>query len=179
MREVSNQLLLWAAGPWKSTHLRELLRSLHERGCETHDLRVSQMQDGFAAQMVVQGNWSALGKLETALPALAEKLQIEIGAHRTGPKAPQPELRPFAVELSAPQQADLMPALVGFFEHHDVSVAEAVCQPYNAHLTEAPMVNIQLVVLVGATAQPPALRESFMDFCDDYHADGIFDPIKN
>lgn len=166
-------------GPWKATHLRDLLGALSERGCSTQDLRISQMQDGFAAQMVISGNWSSVGKLETALPALADKLGLQIGSQRVAERQAEPELRPFAVELSAPQQAELLPALVAFFEHHQAVIAEAVCQPYAAHMTSAPMVNIQLVVLVGAKAQPPALRESFMDFCDDYHADGIFDPIKN
>ena len=71
------------------------------------------------------------------------------------------------------------PAIVGFFAHHGVSVIEAVCQPYDTHLTTASMVNLQLVLMVPTNAQPPALREAFMDFCDDYNADGIFDPIKS
>ena len=179
MPEINHQLLLWATGPWKDTHLPELLSALSDRGCVSHDMRVSQLQDGFATHMVVAGNWSSIGKLETALPGLAEKLGLQIGASRIAARPAEPELRPFAVELSAPQQADLLPALVQFFAHHGVSVAEVVSQPYQAHMTQAPMVNMQLVVLVGASAQPPALRESFMDFCDDYHADGIFDPIKN
>ncbi|MEN8720985.1 MAG: ACT domain-containing protein [Oceanococcaceae bacterium] len=174
-----NQLLLWAVGPWQDSHLSELLHALSERGCESHDLRISQLQEGFAAQMVVGGNWSAVGKLETALPSIAEKLGVEMGAIRIPPRVPRADQRPFAVELTAPQQPDLFPALVGFFAHQGVSVIEAVCQPYEAHLSTAPMVNMQVVLMVPTTAQPPALREAFMDFCDDYHADGIFDPIKS
>lgn len=176
---IKNQLLLWAAGPWKETHLSNLMQALHERGCESYDLRISQLQEGFAAQMVVSGNWSAIGKLETALPSVADKLGLQIGATRIPPRKPRTDLRPFAVEISAPQQAELLPAVISFFEHHGITIIEAVAQPYDAHLSQSAMMNMQLVLMVPNNAQPPALREAFMDFCDDYNADGIFDPIKS
>lgn len=176
---INTQLLLWAAGPWKDTHLSDLMQALQERRCETYDLRVSQLQEGFAAQMVVSGNWSALGKLETALPAIADKLELQIGATRIPARKARKDFRPFAVELSAPQQPELLPAVISFFEHHGVTVIEAVTQPYDAHLSQSAMLNMQLVLMVPNNAQPPALREAFMDFCDDYNADGIFDPIKS
>lgn len=180
MSESNNtQLLLWAIGPWSESHLTELLHTLNDKGCASHDLRISQLQEGFVAQMIVTGNWSVIGKLETAIPAIAEKLGLEMGTTRIGIRKPRPDHRPFAVELSAPQQADLFPAIVSFFAHQGVSVVEAVCQPYDAHMTGSPLVNMQLVLMVPNNAQPPALREAFMDFCDDFNADGIFDPIKS
>ncbi|MGH8456370.1 MAG: ACT domain-containing protein, partial [Stenotrophobium sp.] len=50
----------------------ELFRAIRERGCEVEDCRIAPIGDRLAANMVVSGNWSALGRLETALPGIAE-----------------------------------------------------------------------------------------------------------
>lgn len=179
MPDINKHLIINALGPWRDTHCQQLMREIRERGCEILDSRLCMLGEAFSAQLMIAGNWSSVGKLETALPAISDKLDLQITGLRTQDRTDRPETRPFAIDINAPQQPDLLPALVDFFAQQGCVVAEMVCQDYAAGQTSARMVNLQLVVLVPITAQPPALRESFMDVCDELNADGIFDPIKS
>ncbi len=179
MQDISNHLVLCALGAWRDNLSVGLLREIRERGCEILDCRITALGDAFSAKMLISGNWSSVGKLETALPAIGSKLDILVQGLRTKDKAERPDTRPYAIEINAPQQPDLLIHILDFFAGQDTPVAELVCQDYRSGHTGAQMVNIQMVVFVPITAQPPALRESFMDLCDDLNADGILDPIKS
>ncbi len=179
MQDIGNKLVISAIGPWRDSLSLDLIREIRERGGEILDCRISGLGDAHVAQMLISGNWSSIGKLETALPAIAQKLDLQIQGRRTKDRDDRPETRPYAVEINAPQQPDLLIHLADFFASHDSVIAELVCQDYSAGQTSAAMVNIQLVTYVPVTAQPPALREAFMDLCDDLNADGILDPIKS
>ena len=179
MQDIGNKLVISALAAWRDDISSLLLREIRERGGEVQDCRFSQLGDACLAQLLIGGNWSSIGKLETALPAIAQKLDLQIQAARTRDRAERSDTRPFAVELNAPQQAELLTSLYDFFQAQDCTISEMVCQEYEAAQTGARMVNIQMVTLVPLTGQPPALREAFMDLCDDLNADGIIDPIKS
>lgn len=179
MQDIGNQLVISALGAWRDNLALELLREIRGRGGEVLDTRFSQLGDTMSANLLIGGNWSSIGKLETALPAIAQKLELQILGARTAPRGERADTRPYAAEINAPQQADLLIHISEFFTGQDIVIAELVCQDYSAGQTGANMVNIQLVALVPLTAQPPALREAFMDLCDDLNADGILDPIKS
>ena len=80
--------------------------------------------------------------------------------------------------MIAPQQADLLVHLLEFFQAQDVLVPEMNTQKYQSGHTGASMCSVQLVLHVPVNQHPQALRESFMDLCDDLNADGMLDPIQ-
>ncbi len=157
----------------------ELFRAIRERGCEVEDCRLAPIGDRITANLVVSGNWSALGRLETALPGIAEKLDLQVRFQRCGSREPNPDYRPYAADVIAPQQPDLLVHLLEFFHGQDVQVAEMSTQKYQSSHTGAGMCGVQFVLHVPVNQHPQALRESFMDLCDDLNADGMLDPIKS
>jgi glycine cleavage system transcriptional repressor len=156
----------------------ELFKAIRERGGEVEDCRVAPVGDLLTANLVVSGNWSTLGRLETALPGVAEKLELQVRFQRSGQREQNPEFRPYAADVIAPQQPDLLVHLLEFFHGQDLQVAEMSTQKYQSTHTGAGMVSVQLVLHVPVNQHPQALRESFMDLCDDLNADGMLDPIK-
>ena len=54
----------------------DLFKAIRERGCDVEDCRFAPIGDRLAASLVVSGNWSALGRLETALPG--QELQVTL-----------------------------------------------------------------------------------------------------
>ncbi|MEK6806814.1 MAG: ACT domain-containing protein [Pseudomonadota bacterium] len=156
----------------------ELFKNIRERGCEIEDCRIAPLGDRLAASLVVSGNWSALAKLETALPGIATKLELQVQFTRCGAREQNPEFRPYAVDVIAPQQQDLLVHLLDFFKKQNVDVAEISSQKYASTYTGASMCSVQMVLHVPVNQHPQALRESFMDLCDDLNADGMLDPIK-
>lgn len=156
----------------------ELFRAIRERGGEVEDCRIAPIGDRLTANLVVSGNWSTLGRLETALPGIAEKLELQVRFERCGPREQNPAFRPYAADVIAPQQPELLVHLLEFFSAQDVQVAEMNSQKYQSGHTGASMCSVQLVLHVPVNQHPQALRESFMDLCDDLNADGMLDPIK-
>jgi glycine cleavage system transcriptional repressor len=74
---------------------------------------------------------------------------------------------------------DLLSHLLAFFDEQGVRVREVVTQNYASGYTGADMCNVHLVVHVPVDQHPQALRDAFMDLCDELNADGLFDPIKS
>ncbi|MGH8457923.1 MAG: glycine cleavage system protein R, partial [Nevskiales bacterium] len=95
----------------------------------------------------------------------------------TGPS--QSNLRPYGVEVVAPRRADLLNHVLTFFDAQEVRVREILTQEYASGYTGAEMCNLHLVVHVPVDQHPQALRDAFMDLCDEMNADGMFDPIKS
>ena len=156
----------------------DLFHAISERGGEVEDCRIAPVGDLLTANMIVSGNWSALGRLETALPGIAEKLDFQVRFQRCGVRAQNPDFRPYAADVIAPQQPELLVHLLEFFHGQEVQVAELNTQKYFSTHTGAGMCGVQMVLHVPANQHPQALRESFMDLCDDLNADGMLDPIK-
>jgi glycine cleavage system transcriptional repressor len=45
--------------------------------------------------------------------------------------------------------------------------------------TGAPMFSVQMVVHIPSKIHVAALREEFMDFCDQHNLDAILEPMKS
>jgi len=126
MPQIENHLSISVLAPARPQLALDLFKAIRERGCDVEDCRFAPIGDRLAASLVVSGNWSALGRLETALPGLATKLDLKVQFTRCGPRAQNPEFRAYAVDVVAPQQQDLLLHLLEFFHAQDVDVAE-VC----------------------------------------------------
>lgn len=179
MPEISNFLALTAYGVEREGQATELVQNILDRGCEIVECRVAHLGTTFTANLIVGGNWSSLGRLETALPTLAERMSLHIHFQRTDTTPPQAKFRPYAVEVVAPRRSELLTHLFSFFESQEVRVREVATQEYASSYTGAAMCNVHLVVHVPVNQHPQALRDSFMDLCDELNADGMFDPIKS
>lgn len=178
MPSIENHLSLSVLATPRPQLALELFRAIRERGCEVEDCRIAPVGDRLSASLLISGSWAALGRLETAMPGVAQKLDLQVQFYRCGPREPMPDFRPYAVEVIAPQQQDLLVHLLEFFHGQDVEVAEIATQKYSSTYTGAGMCSVQMVVNVPVNQHPQALRESFMDLCDDLNADGMLDPIK-
>jgi glycine cleavage system transcriptional repressor len=179
MPDTINLLAFTVIGPEREGQARELVRAILDRGCEIVECRLARMGSCLTASIVAGGNWSTLGRLETALPALAERLSLKLQVQRANGAAAQTTFRPYAVEVVAPRRTDLLNHLLTFFEEQVVQVREIVTQAYASGYTGAEMCNIHLIVHVPVDQHPQALRDAFMDLCDELNADGMFDPIKS
>jgi glycine cleavage system transcriptional repressor len=169
-----NLLTISVIGRPKGDVALELFKAIRERGGEVEDCRIAHVGD----RLLVSGNWSTLGRLETALPGIAQKLEIQVRFERCEPRTPNPDARPYAAEVIAPQEANLLVNLLEFWKSQDVAVVEISTQKYASTYTGAEMCSVQMVLHVPVNQHPQALRESFMDLCDDLNADGMLDPIK-
>ncbi|MDA3920946.1 MAG: amino acid-binding protein [Salinisphaera sp.] len=179
MPEIKKHLSIVALGANRDKLARDLVTAIARRGCEIVECRITPLGDRFSACLLLAGNWSAMGKMESALPGLAEHLGLSIQFQHTRPAPAEPDYRPYAAEVVAPQHAKLLGELIGFFTEQDVRVHEASVQAYQSGLTGADMCTLHMSLQVPVDHHPQTLRDAFMDICDDLHADGLLDPIKS
>lgn len=178
MPEIKKYLSLIALGENRDHLARDLVGAIARRGCEVSECRITPLGDQFSASMLLAGNWSAMGKMESALPGLAEHLGLAIQFQHARPAEPQTQFRPYAAEVVAPQQPRLLGELLDFFTEQETHVIEVSAQAYDSGLTGAAMCTLHLALQVPINHHPQTLRDAFMDVCDDLHADGLLDPIK-
>lgn len=178
MPEIKKYLSLVVLGAGRDKLTHDLIRAIGRRGCEILECRITPLGDHFSAALLLTGNWSAMGKMESALPGLAEHLGLSIQFEHTEPAEPARDFRPYAAEVVAPQHPRLMSELVSFFTEQEVGVIEVSAQTYQSAMTGADMCTVHLSLHVPLDQHPQTLRDAFMDVCDDLHADGLLDPIK-
>ncbi|WP_423823849.1 ACT domain-containing protein [Salinisphaera sp. SPP-AMP-43] len=179
MPEIKKYLSLVALGTSRDRLAHDLIRAIGRRGCDILECRITPLGDHFSAALLLAGNWSAMGKMESALPGLAEHLGLVVQFEHTQPAEPARDFRPYAAEIVAPQQPRLLAELTAFFTDQDVAVHEASVQTYHSGMTGAEMCTVHLSLHVPLNQHPQTLRDAFMDVCDELHADGLLDPIKN
>jgi glycine cleavage system transcriptional repressor len=69
--------------------------------------------------------------------------------------------------------------LASFFASRDIDIAEMTTRSYAAAHTGAPMFSVQMNINIPGSIQIAALREEFMDFCDQLNLDAIMEPVKS
>jgi len=179
MPEIKKYLSIVALGTTRDKLARDMVNAIVRRGCEIVDCRISPLGDHFSAALLLAGNWSAVGKMESALPGIADHLGLSIQLQHTRPAASETDYRPYAAEVVAPQQPQLLGELLDFFADQGTRVVEISAQAYASGLTGAAMCTLHMALQVPLDQHPQTLRDAFMDICDELHADGLLDPIKS
>src|SRR5699024_5546751 len=168
-----------ALGPSRDRLAVDLVNAIARRGCAVRECRITPLGTHFAAALMLSGNWSAMAKMESALPGLAEHLGLAIQYDHGHPDTSASDFRPYSAEVIAPQQLRLLGELLDFFTQQEVRVVEVSAQAYDSGCTGASMCTIHLGLHVPLTQHTQTLRDNFMDLCDDLHEDGLLAPIKS
>ena len=72
----------------------EFAHAIRESGCTLRDSRMAVLGSEFCAQFLVCGNWNAVAKAESALPRVAERLELQLVLRRTTMRAEADSLIP-------------------------------------------------------------------------------------
>lgn len=175
---MKNYLVLSALGEDHSGLVNELSKIILESGCNIADSRMSVFGCEFAVIMMVHGNWNTLAKLEVQLKRLEHPLGLSIITKRTEGRKRRGDTLPYAVEVISIDQANVIHSLAGFFSERSINIEDLVMRSYQAPHTGTPMLCINLAIGIPANTHIAALREEFMDFCDELNLDAVMEPIK-
>lgn len=171
-------IVISALGSDRTGLVYDLTRAISECAANILDSRMSALGSEFAMLLLVSGNWHSLAKLETELKRLSEASGITIGTKRTAPCAPRKEAVSYSVDIVCLDQTGIVCNLAGFFASRGIDIAELSTRSYAAVHTGAPMFAVQMVVHIPARVHISALREEFMDLCDQLNLDAILEPVK-
>lgn len=173
-----NFLLVSAFAAAADEALLPITRSLLECGCNLVDARVSTLGNEVSVLVLAQGAWDAIAKLENALTRLDRKKGMRLEHFRTGERALRDHLLPYMIEVVAADQPGALFKLAEFLRRQHVVIEQLHATRYNAMTTGAPMFSAQLTIGVPSSMHIAALRDDFLEFCDELNLDAILDPVK-
>ncbi len=173
-----NFLVLSALGKDRPGIVDQLSRTILEHDCNIADSRMTVLGGEFAILLMVEGNWNTLAKLENAIPALAQRLDLTIIARRTEERLPSPEQLPYAVDVVAMDHPGIVYNLASFFSSRNINIEDMLTSSYAAAHTGTPMFSVHMAVGIPANVHIATLRDEFMEFCDSLNLDGVLEPIK-
>jgi glycine cleavage system transcriptional repressor len=171
-------IVVSALGSDRTGLVYDLTRVVLECTGNIVDSRMSALGSEFAMLLLVSGNWHTLAKLETELAKLAETSGITVSLRRTEQRAARKDVLTYSVDVVCLDQPGIVHNLAGFFSSRGIDIAELTTRSYAAAHTGAPMFSVQMIVHVPAKVHIAALREEFMDLCDQLNLDAILEPVK-
>lgn len=179
MSSKNNLLVISALGRDKPGIVNTLTKTILEHGCNIVDSRMTVLGGEFAVLIMVEGQWNTLAKVEGAIPELEHQLDMTITAKRTEVRETSRNVLPYAVEVVAMDHPGIVNNLAGFFSRHDINIEDLVTTSYAAAHTGTPMFSVQMTVGIPSSIHIAALREEFMDYCDQLNLDAVLEPIKS
>jgi len=159
--------------------VHDLSKTVADCGGSISESRMTALGSDFAMLLLVSGNWHSIARIETELHKLAEASGITIQVRRTSERPAREDMVPYSVDVVCLDQAGIVSALSGFFSARGIDIGELSTRGYAAAHTGAQMFSVYMIINVPARIHVGALREEFMDFCDQMNLDAIMEPVKN
>jgi glycine cleavage system transcriptional repressor len=175
---MQQHLVISALGHDQPGILKELSGTILDSGCNIEDSRMVLLGAEFTMMLLVSGSWSAIAKLEAMLPALKQRLALNLITKRTERRSSNNKFMPYAVEVISLDQPGIVHELAYFFSSRDISIEEMATRCYPALHTGAPLFSVSIIIHLPTELSIAVLREQFMELCDNLNLDAILEPIR-
>lgn len=176
---MKQHIAISAIGPDRVGLVHDLSKVIADCGGSISESRMTSLGAEFAILMLVTGNWHAVARIETDLKRLAETSGVSLQIRRTEQRPVHEDQVPYSVDVVCLDQAGIVSALSGFFAARGIDIAEMNTRSYPAPHTGAPMFGVYMVINVPSSIHLGAMREEFMDLCDNLNLDAILEPVKS
>lgn len=177
-RRAGDHLLISVFGAPGQSPLVTLSRRISEAGCNIAEARLATLGAEISVLALAEGPWDAIAKLEGGLARLEREGGLRLAWFRTSSREPCAHLLPYIVEVVAADRPGILFQLAEFFAQQEISIEQLHSSRYQAMHTGAQMLSIQLTIGVPENLHIAALRDDFLEFCDDLNLDAIMDPMK-
>jgi glycine cleavage system transcriptional repressor len=171
-------IAICAIGNDRTGLVYDLSRVVVDCGGNVLESRMTALGTEFAMLLLVSGKWHTLAKLEDEISKLAEASGLTITCRRTEERPPRKELTPYSVDVVCLDQPGVLHALAGFFSARGIDIGDISTRTYNAAHTGAPMFSLYMAVNLPSKVHIAALREEFLELCDQMNLDAILEPMK-
>ncbi len=174
----NNHLVISALGHDGPGIVDAVSSQIFDCACNIEDSRMTVLGQEFALILMVSGRWDSVAKLEAAMDALSNKLDLTIQHRRTEPRKLSGDQLPYSIEISSMDQAGIVQNLSRFLSKRDINIEDMSTAQYAAPHTGTPMFAVNVEIGVPTATQISTLREDFLDFCDQLNLDAVLEPSK-
>ncbi|MCW8904311.1 MULTISPECIES: glycine cleavage system protein R [Sedimenticola] len=175
---TQNYLVISALGKDRSGIVDELSKAILDIGCNIADSRMTVLGGEFAILLMVEGNWNTLGKLEEAIPALEQQLDLTVIVKRTEGRDRSGPSLPYVVDVVSLDHPGIVHQLANFFSKRKINIEDMATTSYAAPHTGTVMFSVHMTVGIPADIHIASLRDDFMEFCDAINLDAIIEPAQ-
>ena len=158
--------------------VEKLASQITEAGCNVEESRMVILGGHLGLIMRATGSWNALAKLEGQLESTAKQLGLTLNHHRTRDKERVQAAVPYQIDVVALDHDGILHSLARFFSGRGINIEEVQTNTYPAPHTGAPMFSLNMMVSIPAEVHIPALREDFLEYCDDLNLDVMFEVVR-
>jgi glycine cleavage system transcriptional repressor len=172
------ELTLVALGNKTTPFIAEILAAVSSCKCQVVELRSSRLAQTTASYLLIEGDWNHIAKLESVLDALQKRLEITINTLRPESKPVASEGIAYTLETISVNRNDIIESITNFLLERDIGIEEMNASCYQAPYIQTPIFATKFIVLIPPQVRLLALREEFLDYCDNLNIDAIIEPIK-
>lgn len=172
-----NYLVISSIGSDKPGIVNELARACSDNQCNIVDSRMTVLGGEFAVIMMVSGQWDAIGRLESSLPAISKKLDLTTTIKHTRERDMSPTLV-YSVNVVALDNPGIVHEIAQYFSQQQINIDDLHTGTYKAPHTGTQMFSLSMSIRLSADTHIASLREEFMEFCDDLNLDAIIEPQR-
>lgn len=179
MPAKTSQLVISAIGHDRPGIVDYLTKHLVEHDLSVSDSRMTVLGGEFAMQMLVEGAWNQLSKLEKELPSIASELDLSINSKWTDIRKQTENRLPYAVEVVALDNPGIVNSIAGFLSQRNINIEDMQTSCYPAAHTGAPMFAVEIKIAIPADMQISSVRDDFMEYCDSLNLDAVMEPVAH
>lgn len=175
---MQNMIVISALGSDRPGIVQALTGAVLDRGGNIQDSRMTVLGGEFAVLMLVSGDDRTLERLEADRQALADELDLLITLKRTRrPNERSPAL-PYQVEVVAMDHPGIVHEVARFFSDRGINIDDLNTGTYPAPHTGTEMFSLELMLSVPAQEPVSALRDDFLEFCEERNLDAAMAPLR-
>ena len=172
------QITITALGNQSTPFISEILAAVSSCHCNVVELRLSHLAQSTASYLLVDGNWNHIAKLETILDSLQKRLEIQIHTLRPETEPKEPEGIPYSLETISLDHNNVIEDITSFLLDHRIRIEEITASSFQGPYIQSSIFSTKFILLIPPEVRLLALREEFLDFCDNLNIDAIIEPIK-
>lgn len=124
----------------------------------------------------ITGNWSAIAKIESQLPAIAKRSNADLVFKRNHFEKIDRNPLPYRIEIVTVDQPGIVYDVAEFFNSLDIYIENL--ETTTSKHQQTPILKILIEIDIPADANIADIREQFLIFCDELNLDGNMEPKK-
>lgn len=172
------QLAITALGNNQPRFLAEILPAIRDCKCNLVEIRSTRLAQSAVAYLLVQGNWNQIAKIENTLESIQKRMEIKIHTLRPDNCDQVKDCVPYSLETISLDRENIIESIINFLYDRGIEIEELSGNSYQAPYIQNSVFSSKFVLLIPPDIHLLALREEFLDFCDQLNIDAILEPIK-
>lgn len=156
--------------------LLEISKLTAKQDCHILMSRLDTIGKDCTLTVHIEGNWSAIAKVETAINNLARSLSIEVIYKRTQKEKETGQRLPYTVQIFCLDEPELLYEVSEFFATQEVHIVNSKTFSYTRDHTL--IFELEMSVYIPAEVNIADVREQFLLFCDELNLDGVLEPQR-